>query len=116
MNTILISMTVFACVFLGALLGTFLHARLPEPHREGNSKAVIKLVLGLIATIAALVWSLLIASAHNAYDIQESEVRQLAVNLSLLDRMLANYGPEAADVRSGMREGAAAAVSRALPP
>jgi len=55
MNTILISMTVFACVFLGALLGTFLHARLPEPHREGNSKDVIKLVLGLIATIAALV-------------------------------------------------------------
>jgi len=31
-------------------------------------------------------------------------VRQLAVNLSLLDRMLANYGPEAADVRTGLRE------------
>jgi hypothetical protein len=115
MNTILISMTVFACVFLGALLGTFLHARLPEPHREGNSKDVIKLVLGLIATIAALVLSLLIASAHNAYDIQESEVRQLAVNLSLLDRMLANYGPEAADVRTGLREVVAADVARIWP-
>ena len=52
--------------------------------------------MGLIATIAALVLSLLIASAHSAYDTQESEVRQLAVHVVLLDRMLARYGPEAA--------------------
>jgi Protein of unknown function (DUF4239) len=115
MNTMLISLTVFACVFAGAILGTFLHAWLPEHHREGDSKDVIKLVLGLIATIAALVLSLLIASAHNAYDTQESEVRQLAVNLSLLDRTLANYGPEAASLRIALREVVAADVARIWP-
>ena len=59
--------------------------------------------------------SLLIASAHDAYDTQESEVRQLAVHLSLLDRMLANYGPEAASLRIALREVVAADVARIWP-
>ena len=60
--------------------------------------------MGLIATIAALVSGLLIASAHSAYDTQESEVRQLAVHLALLDRILAHYGPEAAACTDRLRE------------
>jgi len=115
MNSIRISVIVFTCVFGGALAGTFLHARLPESHLDGSSKDVIKLVLGLIATIAALVLSLLIASAHSAYDTQESEVRQLAVHLTLLDRILAHYGPEATPARVGLREVVTADVQRIWP-
>jgi hypothetical protein len=115
MNSILIGIVVFACVFGGAIVGTLLHARLPESHLDGNSKDVIKLVMGLIATIAALVLSLLIASAHSAYDTQESEVRQLAVHLTLLDRILAHYGPEAADARLALREVVMSDVERVWP-
>ena len=104
MNSMLIGMIVFVCVFGGAIVGTLLHVVLPEHHRDGDSRDVIKLVMGLIATIAALVLGLLIASAHSAYDTQESEVRQLAVHMVLLDRILAHYGPEAADARAVLRE------------
>src|SRR5258705_1715323 len=103
MKSIEIAVIVFACVFGGAVIGTLLHGTLPQHHRDGDSKDVIKLVMGLIATIAALVLGLLIASAHSSYDTQEAEVRQLAVHVGLLDRILAHYGPEAAPARALLR-------------
>ena len=115
MNSIMIAVSVFACVFGSALVGMLLHARLPTHHRDGDAKDVIKLVMGLIATIAALVLSLLIASAHSAYDTQESEVRQLAVHVVLLDRLLARYGPEAAGARTVLKEIVVADVTRIWP-
>jgi len=115
MNSIQIAVLVFICVLGGAVAGMLLHGRLPTHHRDGDAKDVIKLVMGLIATIAALVLSLLIASAHSAYDTQESEVRQLAVHVALLDRLLAHYGPEAADARAVLKEVVAADVARIWP-
>ena len=44
--------------------------------------------MGLIATMAALVLSLLIASGSSAYQAQENEVQSLAANVILLDRVL----------------------------
>src|SRR5215467_14588094 len=52
---------VFACVFGGALVGLVLRGLLPEPHLSTESKDVVKLGMGLLATMAALVLSLLIA-------------------------------------------------------
>jgi hypothetical protein len=115
MNSIQIAVIVFACVLGGAIAGMLLHGRLPTHHRDGDAKDVIKLVMGLVATIAALVLSLLIASAHSAYDTQESEVRQLAVHVALLDRLLAHYGPEAADARIALKEIVTADVTRIWP-
>jgi len=115
MNSIAIGTIVFGCVFGGAIAGTLLHGRLPEHHREGDSREVIKLVLGLIATIAALVLGLLIASAHSSYDTQESEVRQLAVHIVVLDRILAHYGPETTDARHLLRQIVEADVGRIWP-
>jgi Protein of unknown function (DUF4239) len=114
-SSVAIGLIVFGCVLSGAVVGSLLHRVLPTTHRDGDSKDVIKLVMGLIATIAALVLGLLIASAHSAYDTQESEVRQLAVHLVLLDRILAHYGPEAADARAGLREVVTADVQRIWP-
>jgi hypothetical protein len=62
-----ISWIVFACVFGGALLGVCLRAMLPEHHLSTESKDVVKLGTGLLATMAALVLGLLIASAKRVY-------------------------------------------------
>src|SRR6266446_40480 len=86
---------VFACVFGGALLGMLLRRILPDDHLSSDSKDVVKLGMGLIGTMAALVLSLLISSAKGSYDTQSSEVIQLSANIILLDRVLAHYGPEA---------------------
>ena len=99
MSSISVTMVAFACTFGGALLGLFLHERLPEQHVSSESRDVIKLVMGLVATVSALVLGLLISSAHRSLDEQEAEVQQLAVHLFQLDRTLERFGPDAADAR-----------------
>ena len=90
---------VMACVFGGALLGMALRLILPEHHLTSDSKDVIKLAMGLTATMSALVLALLIASAKSSYDAQRNELTQISANIILLDRVLAHYGPETKDAR-----------------
>jgi hypothetical protein len=52
MSELAIAVIVFACVFGSALLGLFLRAMLPEHHLSPESKDVVKLAMGLIATMA----------------------------------------------------------------
>jgi hypothetical protein len=115
MSAFYVGLIVFVLAFAGALLGTFLHAKLPVHHRRPDAKDVVKLVMGLIATIAALVLSLLIATAHTSYDTQESEVQALGVHIVQLDAILANYGPDAGQARSMLREMVAAQLKRIWP-
>src|SRR5450631_2397104 len=102
-NPIAIGLIVLVCVFGGALLGMFLRTVLPEHHLNEASKDVVKLVTGLIATLAALVLGLLIASAKNSFDTVNEGFRQSAAKVILLDRALAQYGPETKDVRELLR-------------
>ena len=97
-----ITLIVFVCAFGCALIG--MAVRLPEHHRDQDSRDVVKLVMGLVATIAALVLSLLVASASSSYNVQRSELQSLSANVILLDRLLVAYGPEAKDVRDRLRE------------
>ncbi len=97
------SVIVFACVLGGTFLGIFLHNRLPEHHLSGATKDVVRLGTGLIGTIAALVLGLLIASANSTYETQSSQVRQLTANVVVLDRTLAQYGPETDLARNLLR-------------
>jgi hypothetical protein len=93
-NPTSIGWIVLACVFVGTLLGMALRLILPEHHLGPDSKDVIKLGMGLTATMSALVLALLIASAKSSYDAQRNELTQLSANIILLDRVLAKYGPE----------------------
>ena len=91
MNPIVISSLVFACVFGGVLLGMLLRRVLPEHHLSTDSKDVVKLGMGLIGTMAALVLALLIASAKSSFDTQSNEVTEMSADFMLLDRTLAHY-------------------------
>ena len=110
MGPISIAWTVLACVFGGAILGVVLRLILPERHLSSDSKDVIKLAMGLTATMAALVLALLIAAAKSSYDAQRSEVTQLSANVILLDRVLAHYGPETKAARDMLRHTAAGMI------
>jgi hypothetical protein len=112
MSAMAISWVAFACILGGVCLGIFLRNRLPEHYLSGDSKDVVRLGSGLIATIAALVLGLLIASASNNYDSQRSQIRQLTANIILLDRTLAMYGPETDSLRNLLRRGVAILVDR----
>jgi len=104
MHSLAIASIVFACLFGSALLGLFLRALLPQEHLSPDSKDVVKLAMGLVATMAALVLGLLTASAKSSFDTQNSEVQQSAAHIILLDRALAQYGPEARRLREQLQQ------------
>ena len=94
---------IFACVFGGALGGMFLRTRVPEHHLTKETEDSVKLGMGMIATLAALVIGLLVASAKSSFDTKDAELRQFSANLILLDRQLVHYGPEASEARALLR-------------
>lgn len=115
MSPLAISGIVFACVCSGALLGMLLRERLPEHHLSAESKDVVKLAMGLIGTMTALVLGLLIGAAKSSYDAQRNGVAQLAANIILLDRNLAHYGKDAQSARELVRESVNDMIQRTWP-
>jgi len=113
MSAIAVSIAVFACTFAGALAGLLIHARLPASHLEGDSKDVVKLVMGLMATLSALVLGLLISSAHHSYELQQQEVQIIGISIFQLDRALERLGPDAKDARELVRHIVTAELARA---
>ena len=102
----------FASIVAGVALGMTLRARLPPSRLSHDTKEVIRLGAGLLATLAAVVISLMIASAKSSYDTQDSNFRQLSAYLVETDQLLAQYGPDAIQVRILMRQAIPAAIDR----
>jgi hypothetical protein len=53
--------------------------------------------------MSALVLGLLVSSAKNFSDAQSSEITQMSTNVILLDRLLAQYGPDTKEIRDLLR-------------
>jgi hypothetical protein len=115
MSELTIAASVFASVFGAALLGLFLGNALPEHHVSQDSKDVVKLGTALIATMAALVLSLLISSAKGEFDKVNGELVEIAARAISLDRALADYGRETKEVRELLRRSYAARMRRLFP-
>jgi len=105
MGALAVALVVLACVFGGALVGMLLRQVLPEHHLSDASKDVVKLVTGLVATLSALVLGLMIASAKASFEVVNEGFRQTAARVVLLDRALAQYGPETKELRETLRLG-----------
>jgi hypothetical protein len=97
------------------MLGMAIHTILPEHHLNAESKDVIKLGMGLIATMSALVLALLTNSAKGSYDTQRNEVTQVSANVILLDRVLAHYGPETKEAHDLLKLSVACMIDRMWP-
>jgi hypothetical protein len=104
MNSISIGTLVFACTFGGALAGIWLRALLPEHHLGSESKDTVKLGIGLIATMTALVLGLVTASAKSSFDDISKAVKHSAADVLALDRTLARYGPETKEIRQALHD------------
>lgn len=103
MSAVSISLIVFCVVFSGALIGMYIRDLLPRHQFNADSKEVVKLSMGLVATLTALVLGLLVASARSSFDAKNTHVRQLTANFILLDAVLEQYGPEARNARLQLR-------------
>jgi hypothetical protein len=103
MNSLWIAAIVMACLLAGALLGATLRDKLPAHHLSQESMDVVKLATGLMATLAALVMSLLISSANTAHNTVATAVDQTIARAALLDRYLAAYGQDTQAARELLR-------------
>jgi len=110
MSTLAIALTMLLCALGAALAGLLLHARLRERYLDADSKDVVKGIMGLVATMTALVLGLLIASAQSSYRAQDTNLQKMAGDILQLDHLLVFYGPEAEDARDQLREAVAAAL------
>jgi hypothetical protein len=115
MSPIVIAGIVFGAISLGATIGVILRTRLPRHHIEEGSKDSVRLVMGLIATMAALVLGLLIASAKSSYDTQSGELIHLSADIIQLDRILSLYGPESLPARARFHDAVAHAIDHVWP-
>jgi Protein of unknown function (DUF4239) len=115
MSAVSISAIVLACTFGAALVAMFVRRFLPEHHLSADSKDVVKLGMGTIATLAALVLGLLIATAKGTYDTQNGAVQELSAKVILLDGVLAKYGPQTKEARDLLRVAVEAMLDHILP-
>lgn len=108
--------TVLFVILVGVtLLGARLRRVVPAEHLSSDSKDAVKLALGLVATMTAILLGLLVSSAKSSFDTTRNEVMQMAAKVALLDRVLLLYGPQTADARRALRESIEEGVRRTWP-
>ena len=103
MTATALGLLTFASTFGFALLGAYVRDRLPAPHLSKESQDVVRLGMGLIATMTALLLGLVTAAARGTFDGQDAAVKASAVNILTMDRHLARFGPETAQTRELLR-------------
>jgi hypothetical protein len=110
-----VSLVIATVVFGGSIVAMYIARALPDSHLGADARDVIKLGMALVATLVALVLGLMIATAKGTYDAQSAAVRQLSADVLLLDRSLAEYGPESQHPRDLLREAAGLMLKRLWP-
>ncbi|MEZ5571077.1 MAG: hypothetical protein R3E64_03550 [Halioglobus sp.] len=103
MSSLVIALIMWSAVFGGALFGLWLQKVLPEHHLSPETKDVVRLATALIATISALVLSLLVSSAKGSFDRFNNELIQNAAKVVMLDRTLDEYGTQTNDIRTALK-------------
>ena len=95
--------TAFALILGGTIVGAVVRSKLPEHHLTGDSKEVIRLATALVATLTALVLALLFAATRASFEHTSASVSRLATDISELDDVLEEYGPNGTAIRKQLR-------------
>ena len=103
MHAITVSIAAFVVIIIGTLVGVYLRTVLPKHHLDEDTRDAVRIGIGLIATMAALVLGLLLATAKTSFDTKSEELRVSAAKVILLDRTLREYGADASDIRAELR-------------
>jgi hypothetical protein len=114
-STAVTSAIVCGVLLTAILLGKWLRRSLPADHFNDQTRDTVKVTIGLVATMSAMVLGLLVSSAKESWDTSRTQVIQMGTKITLLDRVLTLYGPEAAEARTAVRAALEDAVQRIWP-
>ena len=99
MDHYVFSAAALVLILASAAVGSYLRARLADHHFSEDSLAAMRIAVGLVATLAALVLSLLISSGKSSLDLVNTALQHNSVAMIQLDRTLSQFGPSADGLR-----------------
>ncbi len=100
----------FLCLIGAASAGAFINVRLPSRHVAEDTVEIVRLSSNIFVVMTSVVLGLMLNSAKNTYEINNSNVHALATEVILLDRILRTLGPEADEARPRLVEYARTAL------
>jgi hypothetical protein len=103
MSPLFIALLVFICIFSTAMLALMFRVLLPQHHLNSDTMDTVKISMGIVATLSALVLGLLIASAKESNNSAKNEITAMVAKVVFTDRLLSLYGPDAAKARISLR-------------
>lgn len=92
------------CLLIAVAIGQWIGRRIPTGHQNSETRDAVKLSMGLVATMSALLLGLLVSSSKASYDAAKNNVVTISAKVDFLDRVLELHGPESAGVRASLRE------------
>ena len=107
MSPIAVGALVTVIVLAGAAFGAWARTRLPAHHLDEDTRDMVKVGVGFLSTLAALVLGLIVASAKTAFDARADEVHAAAAKIALAGEELRSLGPEGDSLRARLRQAVA---------
>ena len=98
-----VALLVFTAQLAGWACGRFVRRRLPAEHLSSVTRDSVVLLAGMVATLSALVLGLLISSARTSFESDRASVVEIAADILVIDRALAQYGDQAKPARDALR-------------
>jgi hypothetical protein len=99
LKAIVLSIIIFVCIIGGAFIGIFLRKMLPERHLSEESRNMVTIGMGIVATMAAIAVGLMIQGAQISFSGQRSDLIDMSAKIVFLDKLLSDYGPDAEEAR-----------------
>src|SRR6516164_8288452 len=112
MDPLIVGLISVVCISIGLLVGLLLQNILPAHHLDAASNDTVKIGAGMLATLTALVLGLLVSSAKSSFDAINAAIASGGAKTIMLDRILANYGPETNEARRQLRQSLADSIDR----
>ena len=106
MDIVLVSILIFVVTLGAAVLGLFVHERLPPEQKNESARSIVGQVAGLVSILLAIVLGTLIGTSFAFFGGQKTTLEGLSAQILELDQALAQYGPETKPARDRLKEAA----------
>jgi hypothetical protein len=104
MFSIAFGLATFVLLSAIALTALYFHTRLPNHQLNKETHDAVKVGVGMVVVLSALLLGLLIASVKGTFDTAARDLKRFATQIVVLDHTLRAYGPQADPARSLIRQ------------